>query len=457
MADIKIDNSRIPKIINREPNLNLDDDADDLVDSSSTFHPSLQMNPKIEEEDKVDKYINYRYSKKTLERTPQIKDPKKSIGLPISGIFIFILVVAAIYFGSIYFEKATVIIDAKEQSSTLSDKQFVAAKNIDSDLGFEIMIMSGEETKSMTLTETENVSIKSSGEVTLFNEFSTASQNLLVGTFLSDNDGKTYRLNNNVKIPGYTVDSDKKIIPGSIDVPITAFLPGDAYNGSTTDFHIVGFKGTAKYTKIYAKAKTSLSGGRTGVVYVLSENEKAGINSATDTVIKNDLQKKLQAEVPDGYIYYPGSITYSYNLGDGNYYDQPKAEVKIAYNLSVVLLKKDDLSNAIIKNLLPKITPAELKQITITDLSKLTFAFVDKNQFVNKELESVIFSLTGQVDLVWKPNTEEIKNKIVGLAKDNIKAIFDSETGISSANLKMMPPWKSSLPTDPHRISVVVR
>ncbi len=457
MEDIKLENGRIHKIIKNDHNFNIDDDADDLKDKPSSNQEVHMSEPEPKIQDKVDEYIKYRYSKKTLSSTPQIKKPKKPVGRSIFFFFIIIIVIVGTYWASIYFEKATILIKAKEQLSTLTNKQFVASKAKDSDLGFEIMIMSGDQTKTMTLTETDNISVKASGQVTLLNEFSKTNQNLLVGTFLSDNNGKTYRLNNNVKIPGFTLDKENKIIPGSVDVTITAFLPGEAYNGTPKDFQIVGFKGTAKYTKIYAKAKSIVSGGRTGLVYVLSEDQKAKMDGRSDSLILEDLQKKLSAEVPEGYIYYPGAISYNYNLGENNYFEKPIADVHIAYNLSVVLLKKDELSKVIIKNLLPKISSGEFEEIKITDLSKLNFSFVNNNQFINKELESVIFNLTGPVDLLWNPNINEIKNKIAGTPKNNITDFFNSMSGIAKAELKMLPPWKSNLPTDIHRINVIIR
>lgn len=106
-------------------------------------------------------------------------------------------------------------ISAKHDLIEYKNKQFNANKDITGKgVSFEIMIES-DKAKDFVLTESKEVSNKASGVITLYNEFSTKAEKLVAGTYISDQDGKAYRLNNSVAIPGYKIDKLNKI-PGQM-------------------------------------------------------------------------------------------------------------------------------------------------------------------------------------------------------------------------------------------------
>lgn len=408
-------------------------------------------------ESKILEYFkNKSLNKQRFQIPPQIKTKPKILHKFTFIVFILSIIVGGIYWGGNIFQRANITITSKHQIITSHNKQFIASKDSNSNLiNFEIMIISDKKLKNIILTKSKDVSIKAEGSITLYNEFSTKKELLSAGTFLSDNDGKAYKINNTVTIPGYKIDN-KKIIPGQVVVNISSFLAGETYNGTPPDFYINSFKGTNKYNKIYGKLKSPLVGGASGLVYILDDRSKSNIDDIAQSSFKEDLLKQVKALVPPEYILYPDASIFSYKIGDNILSKTPEAEVPIEGFLSVVLLKEKSLIFNIIKNSLPGISSNELKEITISDLNKLSFSFVNKNQLITKSMNSVAFSFSGDVNAIWNPDEDILKTKLLGVNKNNVLSIFRQDPGISSALVKIFPPWQKYIPNDLSKINIIV-
>ncbi|MBK5215299.1 MAG: hypothetical protein JJE53_00615 [Candidatus Pacebacteria bacterium] len=320
-----------------------------------------------------------------------------------------------------------------------------------------IMIYADQKLKNITLTEPKEVSIKAKGTITLYNEFGTNPQKLLAGTFISDNEGKSYKTEEVINIPGYKVDSDNKIIPGEVEANISAFLPGEVYNGSPTDFVVASFKGSAKYNKIYGKLKSPFIGGVSGIAYTIGDSDITNIDKMARTTFKNDLIKKVGASIYPGYILYPNAMTFSYKIKDDIYSKTPETKIIVDGVLSVVLLKEKALMDNIIKVSLPKISSEELREIKINNINNLSFNFTNKEQLISKEMSSISFYLSGDMDVEWSPDVEILKTKLLGVGKIEVPNIFKQDPGISSASVKVFPPWQKNIPSDLSKINIILK
>lgn len=426
---------------------------------ASVFVSGWQAIPPMKEEARKDivkdNNINTAETLKRLSQTPQLKRKSGGVRKPIFTIFIISLLLGLGYWGAMAFEKTTIVIQEKHKVFTIDKAPFTASKDTKSPINFEIMIVSDTESKDITLTESQNVSLKAQGTVTLYNENSTKPQNLLIKTFISDPEGKTYYTDKAVTIPGYKIDGSK-IIPGQVDVGITAFLPGDAYNGNPKDFTINGFKGTDKFKKIYAKAVTPLSGGAQGLTYTLGAADKGSLNATAGSAFKTRMIKKVNAEVPQGYILYPDALSFSYTIG-GAQSPTPNAKVNIDGVLSAVILKESDVSDAVIKKVLPDIGDKEQDEIQVPDISKLSFKFLNPDQVITKDLQSVPFTLTGTINPIWHPDIEALKLQLIGVSKKSLPVLFKADPGIAEASARLFPPWQKYLPEDLSKINIKVK
>ena len=392
-------------------------------------------------------------SSKRISDTPHMRKSK-----PFSRIILFIFVISlligAFYLFSTTFFKAKVTIVPKNKVFNIDGEQFIASKK--DGIPFEVMIVEDTESKDIVLTTSKDASDKAKGSITLYNEYSNKPQKISAGAFLSDDKGKSYKLDNTVTIPAYTLDKSSKVVPGQIVTPITSFLPGEAYNGSPTIFYITTFKGTDKYKKIYGHIKGSLSGGATGVVYTIDDTEKASILSNVSST-KDKLLSKLNALVPSGYVLYPNAFSYAYQIDDNFISRTPEAKVDVSGTLSAVLIKKSDFVSAIIDRLIPDISKDEKSEIIEPDLSVLVFNFENKDQNITKDLESFDFQLKGNISLNWAPRVDQLKKLLIDKNKNEVLPIFKQDPGISTAGVSIIPFWSNKLPNIEEKISIILK
>jgi hypothetical protein len=390
-----------------------------------------------------------------IPQTPKLPNKKKSFSGKIVLFIIVLLVALSVYLLNTVFFSAKVSIVPMTKAFELNHQKFNSEKNNPSSIPFEVMIVTDTDTKDIVLTSSKEVSDYAKGQITLFNEYSTKPQKIVAGTFISDDKGKSYKLDSTVTIPGYTLE-DTLIIPGQISVNITSFLAGDSYNGSPDSFFVTSFKGTTKYQKIYGKIKTPLADGIAGTVYFLNNTEKDDLLSNT-TLFKERLLKNLTAQTPEGYIYYPDGVSFAYEFGENILSKTPVAKIVMKGTLSAIIFKESDLSNFLINKSLPNISIKEKSEILPPDLTKLTFNFIDKGFIVSKDILNFNFDLTGNLILNWKPNVDELKGLLVDKNKNEVTSIFKQDPGISSASIKIIPFWSSKLPKEPKNINIIFK
>ncbi len=447
MEDMKPNKSKITQILGEGIKLTHE------VKINSSYKIS-KINEKIE--NNATALAIEKSSYKKISRYPQNRDGIKGPRKLIVTLFIFSLIIGGGYWISTIFEKADVVINVKKQLFVLKQSEFSASKNMNTPINFEIMIITDEEFKSLVLSESQNISTKATGSVVIYNEYSTRSQAVAKHSYLSDKNGKTYLTDKAITIAGYkTVNG--KIIPGTASVGVTSFLAGSAYNIPPSDFNINIYKGTIKYTKIYAKSTTPISGGSQGLTYILSTQDKGALNAEALSTFKSNFFKKINAEIPKGYILYPNAATYEYKIDDSVFSPTPDIKVRITGTLKAIIFKESDLSKTVLKYLLPDISVNELNEIQIPNLSRISFAFSKSDQVITKEMQNVNFTLTGDLDAFWNPDMEKLKSSIAGASKNLLQPIFKSDPGIAAASVKIFPVWQSSMPEDLSRIHIQVQ
>jgi hypothetical protein len=375
------------------------------------------------------------------------------------GIFgLLVLIGGAIYLAATTFQNAQIIINEKHQAFTLASEQFTASRDQAAPLHFDLMIVSDTQYQDMSLTQSANVSLKAQGTIAVYNEYNTKPVTLGAHTYIADSTGKTYLTDKAVTVPGFTTDKvTKAITPGQAAVTITAFLPGDSYNGTPTDFTITAYKNTSKFTKIYAKGATALTGGAQGLIYTLTPQQQGVIDGQAQSAFKDSLMKKVTAQVPAGYVLFNTASQYSYNIDPNFSSPTADAKVPISGTVSAVIIKKDDLDTAIIKRMLPQATDKEVSEIQLEDTANLTYSFTQADQVVDKDTQLVGFSLTGTVHAHWNPDVGTLMSSLVGVSSNAVSTIFQSDPGIVNARVRIFPPWQSHLPTDSSKIHIVIQ
>jgi hypothetical protein len=368
-----------------------------------------------------------------------------------AGVSIIVLVFAILS----VFQSATVNITQKTKDFSFNASYKAVKDGREGELSFEITALSGEESKSVIGTEKTEAASKAVGMVVIYNEFSATAQPLLIETRLEAKDGKIFKTDKAVVVPGYT-KKGTEITPGSVKVGVHADVAGEDYNIGLSDLKIFGFKGSPKYDKFYARSVSPMTGGSEGVMYTLAEAEK---NQAT-TDLKKALYDKLLAEVtsefPPGFMYFDNGVFFTADESGATFSGKTEnINAIMKGKISVIVFNEAKLSQYLAKSTMSQYDGSP---VTIEGLKDLKFTIKNKETVAPTDAKEILFTLDGDAKFVWDVDVSKLKSDLAGKSKEesSFKQILSSYTGIDTAELTIRPFWKRTFPKNEQNIHVIV-
>ncbi len=365
----------------------------------------------------------------------------------------FAAIVAIIFllFGvTLLFGQAKITVKPNIQDLNLSENMVALRGSTTDDLAFDLVVISGEETDTLLGKSEENVSLKARGTVILYNSFSTASQTLDIDTRLEGSNGKIYKTEKRVIIPGMNKDGT----PGSIEVGIYGGEAGEAYNSAPLDFKIFGFKNGPKYSKFYGRSKTPLEGGYIGKMTTVSEEEKAGALARLEAGLKTKLTQKTTDQIPPGFILFDDAVKLVIEEATVEKTgEEGKVPVKVKGTLYGFLFEEKELTKKIVKD---TIKDYDGSDVYIPNLKDFSFV-LSTPEASFKDIRSIAFTLEGKGEIVSLVDEDKIRSDTVGMKKKEFPSILAKYTNVDSASVVIRPFWKSSFPEKMQKIKVEVQ
>ncbi len=350
---------------------------------------------------------------------------------------------------SFLFAKAEVKINPKVVDAPYN-KTLVAVKDgSTNELSFDLVVLSGEESRNLTGGETKEVSERARGTVIIYNNFSAAPQSLAIDTRLEGSNGKIYKTSKALTVPGL-----KGSTPGSVEVGIYANEPGEAYNSGPLDFTILGFKGTPKYSKFYARSKGDITGGFVGQGSVVSEGSKANAMNELKDILEAKLVKKATEQIPAGFILYPDANFVnidSENVGQAEA-GSSSVPVTIKGTLYGFIFNEEELAKKIVSS---AVTDYDNSEVYISNIKDLAFALINRDSST-ASVNTINFTLSGTPKIVWKFDENTLAKELLGKKKKDFSQILSEYPNIDSADLNLRPFWKRSFPSELKNIDVAV-
>lgn len=304
-------------------------------------------------------------------------------------------------------------------------------------------------TKAYPASGKNYVERKATGEIVIYNNFSSAPQNLVATTRFAAPDGKIYRLNNTITVPGATGTAGK-LVSSSIRALVTADKAGEEYNLSPgARFRIPGFEGSPKYEGFHAELKGSISGGFVGESSLPSEEDinsaRADAEKSLEEVLKTQLLFNLPPEVKilDN--------AYQFKVSDTRINETANEENKFTITVygetKLIGFREAELVEVIGKGLIAK----------------------SGNDFKpeNYELEygDPVLSPDGVLKApikfksVWTRtfDSNQFKSEAAGKKQADLQALVSSIPGIQSGEARLWPFWVRNVPKDIDRIILDVK
>lgn len=294
------------------------------------------------------------------------------------------------------------------------------------------------------------VSLKATGKLTIYNAYSSQPQPLVATTRFATPDGKIFRLDSQVVVPGADI-KDGKIIPSSIVANVTADQPGESYNFDSVDrLAVLGFKGTPKYDAFYGSLPGGASGGFVGEKAVPSDKDVADAKTRVSELLKSSFDSVVFQGVPQEFKIIDGAsdfeivkITVNTNTNE-----EGKFSVLGEAKLTAIGFKESDL-----KDLLGQISEKEDGR----DGTKLEKPEILYSSVIPDYTKGVLkFTAEAKGNTVQDFDGDMFKREIAGKTANEVRSLFSKLRDLSSAKLKISPFWTGKMPIEEGKIKVVV-
>ncbi len=354
-----------------------------------------------------------------------------------------ILVVLALAFAtSTLFHGATLTVFPRTLSLPITS-EIVAKKNASGDeLPFQVVTVKQTASETVKANGEKQVDKKATGTIIIYNNYSTASQRLIKNTRFSTPEGLIYRISDSVTVPG-----KKGTTPGSVEAVVTADEAGEKYNVGLKDFTIPGFKGDPRYTTFYARSKTPLAGGFSGIQKVVADADRAKAKTAIESKLLAELTKLAPGQVANDQILFDKAMRIDFaQLPEEASGDS--VVLKEEGTLSLIIFDKAKLSAAVAKQ---QIGDYKGETILITNLDKLNFT--PKGDF-RPTVDNISFTLTGTSAFEWTYDELALKQALAGKPGSDVPTILSQYKMIEKADISIRPFWLRKFPTSLERITI---
>ncbi|MEK7227272.1 MAG: hypothetical protein AAB641_00025 [Patescibacteria group bacterium] len=348
------------------------------------------------------------------------------------------------------FDGATLAYVPKSAALTFNNETYTARKSGTSGLFYSVVKLSREKGLEAPAAEETNVERKASGVIAVYNDASAEPQRLIENTRFESGAGKIYRIKSAITIPGKSTVSGATT-PGSIEVTVYADEPGDSYNAGLSDFTVPGLKGTPRYSTIYARSKTPMTGGFVGKEKQVLSEDLARTKTELQTALQDELWREVQAEVPGDFILFPSLLSFTFEDLPQTGASGNSVTVNSKGNLYGIMFKRSDLANYLANKKLG-LPEGELLEIPGLDSLDVSFAGTPPPDLLS--LNEVNFKIAGNAILLWLTDEVALKADIIGRSKRDITAILKNYPTVASASVTVRPFWNSSLPDENDKIFI---
>lgn len=309
---------------------------------------------------------------------------------------------------------------------------------------------SGSKTFTVNGDSEKTVSTYSHGIIHIYNAYSSSPQKLVAGTRFETKDGKIFKIQKAIIIPGAKVLGGN-LTPSVIDAEVTAAQPGEKHNVGPEYFTIPGFQGSPKYAGFYAKSTENMSGGKVGAAKVLSavdfDTAKSELQNELIGALKQEIMGANQAnlKIIDG-----ASIVKLVNLKSsartGDAIDSYTIEGKVDWQ--AIAFREQDLVDVAAKFLSGKYPTVDTGRIK--DSMSLSKPQIDWLRGEITLMVSINDSLASSV------NIENLKNSVAGKSTEDIRKVIAGQLQIQSATITFSPFWVTRAPQNTAKIEITV-
>jgi nitrogen fixation protein len=381
-------------------------------------------------------------NKPSSSRRTRPKTGKNKKRLMLLGLFVGVVLLAVLVSG--FFGGASVTITPRTDEASILNEYSARKGDAATGLSYETVSVTSQGSESIKATGERQVERRATGIIIIYNNYSTTAQRLIKNTRFSTPEGLIFRISDSVNVPG-----KKGTTPGSIEATVTADEPGEKYNVGLRDFTIPGFKGDPRYTSFYARSKTPLAGGFSGVEKIVAESDREKAKANIRKKIESDLISQIAAQIPADSVGFKNGWEIEYKSLPEQTVSDTEVKIQEEGTLTSVVFDRKQLSSTLAES---KITEYNGEPILVTNLEDL--AFVVKEPFSPASADSIFFSLTGGAEFEWLYDEASLKESLAGEPRSAIPSVLQKFPMIQKADISLRPLWARKFPSSPEKINV---
>lgn len=384
-------------------------------------------------------------------REPKTKVPSRGGKKIVWSIATLVVVLGFIFTMMTVFSSATLSVVPKTEAREVSLEVRASKEKNSSSVGFEILKLTQSKTVEVKATGEEVAEEKAHGKITIYNDFSTEPQRLIVRTRFETKEGLIYRIPESITVPGKKTVNGVST-PGSIEVEVFADEAGEEYNLKQADFTVPGFKNdTARYQGFYARTNGAITGGFIGKRKTVVPEEKEVALQKLSEELRTSVSREFSSKVPEGLTLLEGSI-----MTEERELPQVENGSTVLFGKEVtayaLLINKEDLSKIIVSTYASNSIDWENIPAHIVDFDKLKIT--KKPNRIDSE-NTMNITVEGSVEIRAIVPTLDLEERLAGTKKADLSQNMAAFPGIVSMQTTIRPMWKKSFPGDPSKIKVV--
>lgn len=390
--------------------------------------------------------------------SPQIaKHNRKAKRYMLVSLVIFLISLIGAYSIGNLTGGAEITIYPKVRSMNVNAEFTAYKENRAGELSYEILTVEATGERQVTATGQEEVSVQTVGNINIY-KTTPGNERLIKNTRFATTDGKVFRIQESVVVPGATKGSDGNLTPGMVQAEVFADQAGEEYNiPAKTRLSVPGFQEsnlTELYNSVYAENPSTFSGGFEGARFIIDEAELTTAKASLQNELRESLNAKVSSERPADYTIFPDSTSITYTSLQPTQQEGSLVTIKEQATMRVPLFNNEDLAAFIAKEII--VGYEEGENVRVDNINDIVFSYSDpttKDADI-ASLESISFKIIGQPVIVWTYEENALKEALVGKEKTALPLALSQYSQESRSSVKIRPFWKSTFPEEVEKISI---
>ncbi len=293
-----------------------------------------------------------------------------------------------------------------------------------------------------TSNKSDGLPLKTGGFIDIYNAYSAVPQKLVAQTRFETKDGKIFRIQNPVIVPGAKM-SNTKLTPSSIRAAVISDAVGEEYQIGPSYFTIPGFKESPKYAGFYAKSNESMVPSQNHSTLLSQEIErtKKNLEDALVSELKNDT---LNTFKDSGLKLIDGAATVRVDDFKAN---SETISMKITWQ--AVFFKEKDF-RALVSYSVSSRYP-DLKNFNFGD--NITYPQATKSDFKKGE---IFFTFELDKTNAFTADLAGLKKELAGLDENGMRNVISNKNFINNATISLWPFWVKQAPDNSDKINITI-